>query len=389
MGNNMVSSFLTIVIIFLSGMIVFPLVKRKFGKKVALTKEKNFQSLRNAIFSAANSMLSSRRIVMSFNDDKSLYALLAGVKDRVVGKSRYQDYKYFNFPVAFLMLGALDHYAATKIDKALKDTVLKCDGLLDETGCLKFSIDKIDQATFGLVFLRLYELTNETRYLTGAKKIYESLQVFKDDEGLYRYRLGIDIYFIDTVGLLCPFLVRYSEIFDVSSVLVEADNQVTFALENCVEPHYGLVYHAFDMKKEQPLGSVNWSRGLGWLLLGLAAVVRVGGPPAFSVALHRYAALLKNLKEAHGYWPQFLGHTNDIQIDSSGTLMFIYAFQKSRVWNFDVSQVLSLAEECVDLKGRVMQSSGDTIYINKYSRIKGPSEMSQGLMLSVMAGAGR
>lgn len=388
MGNYMISLLFIVIIFFLLSLLIYPLAKRKFEKDFRMLDPKDIKSLRSSVFAAANDMLSSRRVLMSFNDDESLYALLAILKDRLFGDKHHNDYSYFNFPIAYLMLGILDHYDATKNEKVLRSVVQKCDNLLDEAGFLKFSINKIDQATFGLVFLKLYELKKEVRYLTGAKQVYEELQAFKRDDGLYRYRLGIDVYFIDTVGLLCPFLVRYAEICCVSSALADADNQVNFALSSCVEPHYGLVYHAFDLDKEQPLGSVNWARGLGWFLLGLSAVVRDGGPSACKVALHRYAVFLENIKDTNNYWPQFLGHTNDMQIDSSGTLMFIYALQKSGVWTPCESQLIDLAKVCVDYKGRVAQSTGDTIYLNKYSRIKGPSELSQGLMLSVLSGLG-
>src|SRR5690606_6456980 len=108
-------------------------------------------------------------------------------KNRVLGNRSQRTYAYFNFPLAFLMLGLLDHYVTTKDAHTLRDVERKCNDLLSEAGELKFKVDKIDQAVFGLVFLRLYELTHNDRYLKGAYYIYEDLQQFRGEEGLYRY----------------------------------------------------------------------------------------------------------------------------------------------------------------------------------------------------------
>lgn len=39
----------------------------------------------------------------------------------------------------------------------------------------------------------------------------------------------------------------------------------------------------------------------------------------------------------------------------------------------------------IDENGFVENNSGDTIYINKYSRVKGKSELSQGLLLWILS----
>ncbi|WP_132999543.1 glycoside hydrolase family 88 protein [Luteimonas arsenica] len=377
---------LTFVVVLQSFLLLYPLIKRKLGQRCRMLVAKDVSSLQRSVLDAASRRLSSRRVWMSFNDDESLYAMLAGWKNVVLGRRRHHAYAYFNFPIAFLLLGLLDHHTATGNKQALRNVVHKCEDLLSDAGDLKFQIDKIDQATLGLVFLRLYELTNEPRYLAGSHRINEGIQGFKGDDGLYRYRLGLEIFFIDTIGLLCPFLVRYAQVTGAVSALEDAERQVRFALSHCIESKQGLAVHAFDLIRQQPLGSVNWARGMGWLLLGLSEVVRAGRDQALRDAMREYADVLEGMQEPGGYWPQFLGHTNDKTIDSSGTLMFLYAFQQSGVHSIDAAEAVALAALCVDHRGRVVHASGDTIYINKYSRAKGASELSQGLMLSLLSG---
>lgn len=380
----MIYLFLLVILFLQSLLLVYPLVKRKFGQRIRMLPKNDVASVQCAVAQAANGMLSSPRVLMSFNDDESLYAMLAKLKSRMLGKRAHYSYAYFNFPLSFLLLGLLDHYIASRDKETLRNVKSKCEDLLDDVGELKFTFDKIDQASFGLVFLQLYELTHKDRYLTGAHHIYEGVQNFRGEDGLYRYRLGLDVFFIDTIGLLCPFLVRYAEVISNRLIKADAERQVKFALECCVEPNQGLAFHAFDLTTNQPLGSINWARGMGWFLLGLSAVAR-SGDTYFMSAMQRYTDILMSMREPYGFWPQFLGHTNDKNIDSSGTLMFLYAFQQCGTFKIDATLISAFAGQCIDSDGRVIKSSGDTIYINKYSRQKGLSELSQGLMLSVVS----
>lgn len=379
-------SILLLVVFFQSLLLIYPLFKRKFSQRTRIIPVEDTVLIQDAVVRMANTMLSSQRVLMSFNDDESLYAILAHWKNRALGKNSHQSYKYFNFPLSFLLLGLLDDYVSSHNEQILRNVERKCETLLNNSGELKFTLDKIDQATFGLVFLRLYELTHKEHYLTGANHIYEGIQVFKGEEGLYRYRSGLNIFFIDTVGLLCPFLMRYACITNNPAIKSDAEYQIKFALKHCVEPKQGLAVHAFDLTRNQPLGSVNWARGTGWLLLGLSAVAQEDNTSIFMNSMRHYNKTLMDMREEHGFWPQFLGHTNDKAIDSSGTLMFLYAFQLCRMLTINSALIKDLASQCIDVHGQVIKASGDTIYINKYSRIKGPSELTQGLMLSILAG---
>jgi unsaturated rhamnogalacturonyl hydrolase len=376
---------LSVIVVAQSALILYPVVKRKFGR-IKFIATGDSAMLCNKVLDESARMVSTRRVSMSFTDDDSLYAVLAAGKNRLLRRQAHYQYAYFNFPLAFLLYGLLEQFARSGDRHVLRKVEARCEQLVLRDGRLSFAVDKIDQATLGLVFLRLHEVTGADRYLVAARQLYDELQRFKGTQGLYRYRLGLDIFFIDTVGLLCPFLVRYAKVTGTVVALKDAETQLDFALTRCVESGAGLTFHAYDLAREQPLGSSNWARGMGWFLLGLSAVAESGRAPAYLDALRRYSALLDGFRERHGYWAQFLGHTNDTQIDSSATLMFLYAFQQCGIKIIDACELKKLAAQCVNKRGKVVQASGDTIYINKYSRTKGPSELSQGLMLLLIAG---
>lgn len=349
-----------------------------------MLKVQEINVIKNKVLQQAYKMLLSKSIQMSFNDDKSLYTLLATWKNRLLGKKSHHVYTYFNFPLAFLLLGLLDQYESANKKEALDKVERKVTDLVTNEGQLKFKVDKVDQATLGLVFLRLYQITKKKHYLEASKIIYKYISLFKKEDGLYRYRKELDVFFIDTVGLLCPFLILYADITSNENIKIDAERQVQFALEYCTESRQGLAFHAYDLIHNQPLGSVNWARGMGWLLLGLSSVAINSSNKKFMDSMVDYLKILNNLKEDYGFWAQFLGHTNDKTIDSSGSLIFLYSFSKCGLINIDESLIKSLANLCIDLDGKVQMVTGDTIYINKYSRVKGISELGQGLMLSIL-----
>lgn len=333
-------------------------------------------------------MLKNKRAIMSFNDEDSLYVKLARVKAWLKRDNRHKNYAYFNFPLAFLLLGLLDRYESSGDTKLLEDIEQKCTELVSSSGQLIFTFDKVDQAMFGLVFLRLYTIARAKKYLTASNEIYKNVLSYVGDDDIVRYRKGVDVAFIDTIGLVCPFLIMYADITDCKSVRVLAEKQVDHVLDTGLDKDGILPFHAVDLNLNAPLGSINWGRGIGWWVLGLAPLAAKSDkdhPNKYFTALQKILAFLERARLDNEYWPQFIGHTNDNTIDSSATLMFLLATQQAGIRDIESQELLSVIGRCVDSSGKVINASGDTIYINKYSRVKGASELAQGLMLSLIS----
>ena len=333
-------------------------------------------------------MLKNKQAIMSFNDEDSLYVKLARVKAWLKRDNRHKNYAYFNFPLAFLLLGLLDRYESSGDTKLLEDIEQKCTELVSSSGQLIFTFDKVDQAMFGLVFLRLYTIAQAKKYLTASNEIYKNVLSYVGDDDIVRYRKGVDVAFIDTIGLVCPFLIMYADITDCKSARVLAEKQVNHVLDTGLDKDGILPFHAVDLNLNAPLGSINWGRGIGWWVLGLAPLAAKSDkdhPNKYFTALQKILAFLERARLDNEYWPQFIGHTNDNTIDSSATLMFLLATQQAGIRHIESQELLSVIGRCVDSSGKVINASGDTIYINKYSRVKGASELAQGLMLSLIS----
>lgn len=375
--------FLLIVVnLMLLYLVVSPLLKRKFAK-ITYVKFNHLKDLEPKILSAAIEMATSNKVFMPFSEENSLYTQLAKLKSIVLRNKSHQNYTYFNFPRAWLLLGMYKY--ADSADKVhLKETVYKeTKKLLDETGKLKFKFDKLDQVLFGLLFLELHILTGEEKYLKAVEEIYQKIQSFKRNDGIYLYRKKEQVIFIDALGMLLPFLYTYADFLKSNELIDEANKQLTFYLEKTVHNEKEFPCHAYDLENEIKLGSNNWSRGMAWMMIGLAYAVKFN--PENHQIKNWFNTYYKNLNllKVKGYWPQFFGHTNDYQIDASATIMLMFSRYLIKE-KYDNEIELAL-KSSIDTKGFVENNSGDTIYINKYSRVKGKSELSQGLLLWILS----
>ena len=366
---------------------VYPLFKRKFYKEKCL-KFNGIRDIEAKVSNASIEMVNSSRTKMSFDDDGSLYARLSRLKKQLLFDKKHYEYRYYNFPRAWLYLGVIEQYKKSQKQKLLSSLISKSDRLIDANGCLKFCFDKIDQSLFGVVFIELYYLTSDQRFKKAAEEIYQEVQKFINNDGLILYRRNLNVCFVDTLGMVLPFLYTYSDLFKEKKAKALAKKQLDFYLNNGIDRVTKYPYHAIDLDNKMKLGSVNWGRGLGWFVIGLSYSIKYDKDNGNEI-IPLYSNIIKNLyqiRTKNKYWPQFLGHTDDLSIDSSATLMFYF------------SQVIALDNEnnilddltdalysSISKKGFVLNASGDTFYINKYSKVKSISEVSQGLLLYILS----
>lgn len=371
---------LLLIIVLLMTIIIKPLFKRKFYK-IKFLEFSSLNNVKDQIVQSSILMLKAKKTFMSFNEEESLYADLAKIKRIIKGDNSHKNYTFYNFPKAFLLLGLLDQYKESKKESLLIEIIQSIElKYIDETGNLKFDFNKIDQALFGLVFVELYKITKDTKFKHSADIIYQEIQHFKNDEGLYLYRKKDNVLFIDTLGMVVPFLIVYGELLN-DKVLIDDAKKQFFWFLNLTNTNQGdFPPHAYDLEHKIKLGSNNWSRGMGWFMIGLAYSTL--NDKIQQQLFNQYFEKLKRYR-VNSYWPQFFGHSDEYSIDASATIMFYYS---ANLLGYDVSEDLNTAlKNSISVDYFVENNSGDTFYINKYSKIKSKSELSQGLLLSILS----
>lgn len=322
-------------------------------------------------------MLKNNKTYMSFGDEKSIYIFLSKLKKLLSGKGWNDKYAYYNFPKAFLTLGLLSN------EKLTYKNLNKIESLIGEKfidsyeGKLKFKIDKLDQSIFGLVFIKLYTLTNNKDYLKLSEYVYFEISKFRNADNLYLYRKNENVLYIDSLGMVVPFLVEYAKIKKDNQYLKEAELQINYFLDKVVE-HNDFPCHAYHLDKNIKLGSNNWSRGFAWFFIGLAYLARDN---------RNYQELYKlyknniNKNSVNKYWPQFFGQIGII--DSSATIMIYFAMKVNN--DLDTNDLNLALKNSISPQYFVEYNSGDTMDINRYSNVTSQSELAQGLLIALLS----
>lgn len=88
------------------------------------------------------------------------------------------------------------------------------------------------------------------------------------NESFPKYRL------VDTVGMACPFLVKYAITYNEKEYIDLAVKQIREYRENGIDKTTKLPFHGFCEGSLEPLGICGWGRGCAWWGIGLVDSLR-------------------------------------------------------------------------------------------------------------------
>ncbi|WP_405292914.1 glycoside hydrolase family 88 protein [Algibacter sp. Ld11] len=293
-----------------------------------------------------------------------------------------------SFPRGYLLNGIFDYAKATNNIKTLNYLEKTIDKFVSELNNNPKTLQYIDQVTMGVVIAKLFQENKNPRYQEACEVIINWLNTNIDKKyGIILYRPNLDFQYVDTLGMICPFLVICAEVFDKNELIKLSNTQLKFYIEHGLNKTNKLPYHAIELQNGSPMGSSNWGRGLGWYLLALSATLKYTNNKNndfydfFNKEIEVLKPHLNNFKQKH-YWGQFLSSSKKWHIDTSVSTMIFYSLSlidKSENFN----DFYNFLKPLTTKKGEVDHTSGDTEDINIYSREYGKSELTQGLLLSI------
>lgn len=88
------------------------------------------------------------------------------------------------------------------------------------------------------------------------------------NENLPKYRL------VDTVGMACPFLIKYGNTYNEKEYIDIAIKQIKEYRMNGIDEKTKLPFHGFCSETHAPLGVCGWGRGCAWWAIGLTDSLR-------------------------------------------------------------------------------------------------------------------
>lgn len=267
----------------------------------------------------------------------------------------------------------------------------------------------MDDALCGTALLDLYEITGEGKYKAGADRLAQYLTGMlkrdTDKAGSIPYRPAQKnghIY-VDGIGMVCPFLARYGLEYGDGSLAEAALLQIKNMLAYGMDERTGLPYHGYEYENKVKYGIIGWGRAVGWLLTGMAGVLRYMRPDADGCGwlTEAFTKLLLDTveyqKENGAFaWQMEAAEGPD---DSSATAMVAKAILTGLQYNIvkDGNPAYSVCREAVckaagylsacEREGKIYECSGECLGFSQYPQIYGSYPWSVGPGLAVLAGA--
>lgn len=203
------------------------------------------------------------------------------------------------------------------------------------------------------------------------------LACFQDvkDQGTIPYRVWVkDLRFVDTIGMVLPFLHACGWDDLAKRQMDEYDK----ALLNGVFPA-----HAYNVETELPMGVFDWGRGIGWYILALIETADMEGQNERIMKLAK--ALLPHQKGDGGFGCFVFNPQS--RMESSATvligLLFLCAYEQTKDATFldAARQTEKALMKATRRNGAVDYCQGDTYGIGYYSQIFSVMPFVQGLAL--------
>jgi unsaturated rhamnogalacturonyl hydrolase len=182
-------------------------------------------------------------------------------------KGAYKSKNLQNWQQAALLLGANELCGFEEVRAQVGKFI---DSQIDpNTGEWQEWSESVDSAMLAFAILSS-PVTNKQKIKPAMDKTAEMLFGMAEKYGTVPYNTNVpSIRFVDTVGMICPFLTKYGIEYDCGQAIETAWKQIE---EYCL---YGLhlvqklPVHCFDVVSKAPLGIYAWGRGCGWLATGL------------------------------------------------------------------------------------------------------------------------
>ena len=236
--------------------------------------------------------------------------------------------RYIHYAEVCTWNGALDYALKINDRELIKQLKNRFEPFFTREKVLLPPMNHVDYNMFGSLALKLYQITNDKRYLeiglAYADSQWEVPVNAKTEEKewaekgySWQTRMWIDDMYMITV--------IQNEAYKVTGdpkYIDRAAKEMVLYLDELQRPS-GLFYHAPDVP-------YYWARGDGWMAVGMADLLRElpKNHKNYVRIMEGYLTMMENLKKFQrhdGMWNQLIDEP-DFWAETSGTAMFTYAF---------------------------------------------------------------
>lgn len=239
-------------------------------------------------------------------------------------------------------------YELTQDRKYLDYIRTNMDFFIEESGGIRsYRVDEynIDHVNNGKLLFPLYRETGEERYRQAADLLRQQLMKHpRTSEGafwhkqIYPYQIWLDGLYMGA-----PFYAEYIREFADIKDYSDVTQQFKLCYQHTRDAQTGLLYHAWDEKKEQPwcdpitgLSKNFWGRSMGWFVMALVDVLDIlpedqeDQATIIQMLSETMEALMKVQDQASGVFYQVLNlpDAKGNYLEASASCMILYAVAK-------------------------------------------------------------
>ncbi|MGO4936029.1 glycoside hydrolase family 88/105 protein [Fundicoccus sp. Sow4_H7] len=269
-----------------------------------------------------------------------------------------------------VILNAVKEIYLNSNDESLFEYIqVNMDYFIQEDGTIKnyrqeeYNLDHLNNGK--LLFL-LYEKTGLERYKNALDTLFNQIQNMPrtSQGGFWHKKIYPYQMWLDGLYMSAPFYAEYLIRFENGSGLDDVIKQFELCYQHTLDSQTGLLYHAWDEKKEQFWADPEtgcspnfWGRSMGWYVMALVNVIELleEENPKREVLVEQLKSLLHALKNVSDpvtkLWYQVLdkGHERGNYLEASATSMILYAIAKSYELDFSASYTYEEIQELFTL----------------------------------------
>ncbi len=188
-----------------------------------------------------------------------------------------------------------------------------------------------------------------------------------------------DVRFVDTVGMICPFLMKYAIVYNEPRFVDIAIDQIKEYRKYGFDKETKIPYHCFNVKSKAPLGICGWGRGCAWWAIGITdsmkTLMESNTYQIEKVMLLKYCvefvAVMKNYQRDDGAFTRMI-FTPSLEDSSAGAMLaYCFAYIAKLTENDELEdcckKTLRHLKTCTRRNGVIDYAQGDTKGIGFYS----------------------
>lgn len=238
---------------------------------------------------------------------------------------------------------------------------------------------RIDSAMLAYEML-CCEVIDNSAIRPAMDYVAEFLYKLAEENGTVPYNTAVkDVRFVDTVGMICPFLIKYAVVYNKPEYVDIALAQIKEYRKYGFDKDTRIPFHCFNVRSKAPLGICGWGRGCAWWALGitdsLKTLMDVKTYNIEKVMLLKYCieflSSVKAYQRSDGAFERML-FTTSLE-DSSAGAMLAYCFAvlhditENDEYKSVCVRVLEHLKTCTRRNGVIDYAQGDTMGIGFYS----------------------